>query len=315
MSVKFTLGATLPTRIQYENVQPLVEVEADSFEEARDIALKQIQSVADIVRDNKPMILNEGQPAKSATILTRLYDMAGREVYMDKKNHAYQDKDGKPYLSGSAFAHKFVRKFPKEQVSNYMASQFGVEASSILSMWETNAEASTSLGTAIHDALELYGKYRQLSKATKDGSIESALHKNPFLGAVVKAFFEDREDEDAFYEAFVSNESEHTCGFIDRLLIVDKDNKIVRVQDYKSNPDINKKKDILEPFKGKIDATELGYYWLQLSFYARILVNDGWTVQGLDIFNICARAQDDGSLKIDVDAYEHDVIDITEGLK
>jgi len=313
--VKLTMGATLPTRIQYENVEPLVEVEADTFEEARDIALSQIKSIADIVRDNKPMILNEPSTSGSTIVLETLTDMFGNTVYMDRINHTYQDKEGKPYLSGSTFSHKFVAPFPQDQIANATATKYGVDAKDVIGMWDTNAEASTSLGTAIHAALELFGKYKDTSMATKDGSTVAVVHKNPFLKQVQKIFFADRKDEVAMYEAFVSNKDEMLCGFIDRLKIIDLDKKIARIQDYKTNPDLNKKTGILDPFKELIEPTTLGSYWLQLSFYAYLLFKEGWIIEGLDIFNIVARETEDGLLRLELQEFSHEVIDISEGLQ
>lgn len=178
---------------------------------------------------------------------------------MDRDAHTYQNKEGKPLLSGSTFSHKFVADFPKDRISGAMSSKAGIPQADILNMWETNAEASTSLGSAIHAALELYGRYKDTSLATK-GSVESVSHKNPFLKAVQKLFFAERLDETALYEAFIADEELLICGFIDRLLIIDPKRKIARVQDYKTNPDITKKKDILPPFKWTIENTELGAY-------------------------------------------------------
>lgn len=233
---------------------------------------------------------------------------------MDRIKHTYQNVDGLRYLSGSTFSHKFIADFPKDRISKAMAAKAKIDQSDILKMWETNAEASTSLGTAIHAALELYGKYKPTSIATK-GTPESVSHKNPLLKAVQKLFFEDRLKETALYEAFVLDDEEMLCGFIDRLLIIDPVSKIARVQDYKTNPDINKPKTILPPFTDTIHNTELGAYWLQLSFYAYILARRGWIIEGLDIFNIVARAQEDGSLKLEMETFSHDVIDITIGLQ
>lgn len=308
--VKLTLGATLPTDTQYENVQPVVEVEADSFEEARDIALSQIKSIADKVRStNKFTIIQESNPVEVAK-LEQLSDIDGVIVNWDPLTHRY---DG-GYLSGSAFAHKFIKDFPADKISGAIAAKSGVPKDEILKMWATNAEASTSLGTAIHAALELYGKYKNTSVAIK-GTHESVIHKNPLLKQAVELFYTGREQEDADYEAFVALSDKKLCGFIDRLLVVDRKRKIARVQDYKTNPDILKKKDILPPFTTIVDATELGMYWLQLSFYAHILSQKGWTIEGLDIFNICAREQEDGSLKVELETYSHDVINIDTALK
>lgn len=299
--ITFELGAVLPTG-QYQNVQPKVTVVADTFEEARDLALKQIQSVSEMVGSSIPIRFDNAETtAPTANALTtKVCAFTGTEVFMDEANHVYYDKNGVVYTSGSKFADKYKAGFDKEMISNKFAAKYGVEQSDVLAMWSTNAEASTSLGTAIHVALELYGKYLNLSMATK-GTNESALHKNQLLAPIVQSFYAGREHEKALYEAFIANEEKHLCGEMDRVLMVDEKNKIVRIQDFKTNPDITKKATILAPFKTVVDNTSLGAYWLQLSFYAYNLIRAGWTVEGLDIFHYANNKWT---------TYSHDVIDL-----
>jgi hypothetical protein len=311
-NIKVSMTAVIPTA-QYANLQPTVEVEGATFEEARDIALKQIQSVSAMVSD-KPLQVNFADAPTVAVAATKplpqIDAFTGGSLGYEDATHKYEDG----YISGSAFSHKFIAPFNRQAISYAFANKHKVDQEAILEMWDKNAEASTSLGTSIHAALELYGKFHTLSMATK-GTTESCLHKNPLLANIVKVFYKGREKEKAVYEALVVNREQKLCGFIDRLLIVDEVKKICRVQDYKTNPDIHKKKSILAPFKGVIDGTELGAYWLQLSFYAYILQKAGWTVEGLDIFNFVTTEQDNGSLVIEMETHTHDVIDITQGLK
>lgn len=303
--VKFALTATIPV-YQYANLQPTIETEAETFEQAKSEALQQMKQIWDQVAEGGKKLETGTTPQpNNAAWAVKVCDFTANEVLMDEANHTYQDTQGNKYLSGSSFAHRYEKPFDAKSIGTAYASKHGVDVKDILSMWQTNAEASTSLGTAIHAALELYGKYLQLSEKTK-GSSESALHKNPILAPIVTQFFAGREKEEAMYEAFVVDTDKHLCGFIDRLLIVDKEKKIVRVQDYKTNPDINKKKQVLAPFKDIVEGTSLGLYWLQLSFYAYILTQAGYTVEGLDIFNY------DGKKWV---TYTHDVIDIGSELK
>jgi len=303
--IKLTLGATLPTGRDYENVEPTVEIEAETFEEALTMGLRHLEAVANRVQKSPLRV----HPASQAN-LERLIDVDGEVVLFDRERHSYQDSQGNRLLSGSTFSHKFVKEFPKEQVSKVIAKKHAVPVDEILAMWATNAEASTSLGTAIHAALELYGKYRDIAKITK-GDSSAAIHKNPFLDLVVTKFYENRQEEFAEYELFVTYSG--LCGFIDRLLVLDEKKKIARVQDYKTNPDIAKPETILPPFAGLIDNTTLGAYWLQLSFYAYILQRKGWTIEGLDIFNIVP-VNENGKLDIKITHYQHEVIDVTGGL-
>ena len=304
----FKLTAVIPTA-QYANLQPEIETEGESYEEAQELALQRMTEIWNRVCEPGKE-LKVAQKVGFTPTETNSYDrlvskLTGVEVLFDKVAHKYLTPDGKDYLSGSVFASRYKNKFDVDAVSGAVANKNDVPQSVVKDMWSLNGDVSSSLGTAVHNALELYGKYLQLSLKTK-GTNESALTKNGILRPLIESFFEGREDEKAGYEVFVADETHGLCGFIDRLLIVDEKKKICRVQDYKTNHNINKSETIKAPFKGIVPSTTLGSYWLQLSFYAYILNLHGWTVEGLDIFN-----WEDGEWK----TYQSDVIDISSEIK
>ena len=304
----FKLTAVIPTA-QYANMQPEIETEGESYEEAQELALSQMAELWNRVCEPGKE-LKIAQKVTLAPTQTNSYDrlvskLTGAEVLFDKVAHKYMTPDGKEYLSGSVFASRYKSKFDSDAISANVAKKHDVPQRDIQDMWSLNGDVSSSLGTAVHNALELYGKYLQLSLKTK-GTNESALNKNGIIRPLVESFFAGREDEKAGYEVFVADETHGLCGFIDRLLIVDEKKKICRVQDYKTNHNINKSETIKAPFKGIVPSTTLGAYWLQLSFYAYILQQHGWTVEGLDIFN-----WEDGEWK----TYQSDVIDISSEIK
>lgn len=304
----FKLTAVIPTA-QYANLQPEIETEGESYEEAQELALQRMTEIWNRVCEPGKE-LKVAQKVGFTPTETNSYDrlvskLTGVEVLFDKVAHKYLTPDGKDYLSGSVFASRYKNKFDVDAVSGAVANKNDVPQSDVKDMWSLNGDVSSSLGTAVHNALELYGKYLQLSLKTK-GTNESALTKNGILRPLIESFFEGREDEKAGYEVFVADETHGLCGFIDRLLIVDEKKKICRVQDYKTNHNINKSETIKAPFKGIVPSTTLGSYWLQLSFYAYILNLHGWTVEGLDIFN-----WEDGEWK----TYQSDVIDISSEIK
>lgn len=299
----FKITATIPTT-QYGNLQPEIEAEGNTYEEAQELALGRMSELWNRVCE-AGRELKIGQKAVVPTA-TNSYDevsseLTGTTLLFDKVAHKYTDADGEDYLSGSVFAGNYKSKFDIEAVSAGFAKKHGVAQDDVKAMWTLNGTTSTSLGTAVHNALELYGKYLQLSMKTK-GTNESALHKSDVLRPIVESFFKGREDEDAMYEAFVADKELRLCGFIDRLLIVDRNKKVCRIQDYKTNSDINKAETILPPFRDIVPRTTLGSYWLQLSFYAFILQRHGWTVEGLDIFSL-----EGGEWK----TYTHDVVDVS----
>ncbi|MBB3752419.1 hypothetical protein FHT44_004931 [Mycolicibacterium sp. BK634] len=246
-----------------------------------------------------PLDINRNAPQVPSGELLRCL-ISGTPVYFDPIIHVYRGADGQRWQGGSTFANKFKSQFAGNVISGKMADKYGVDASDILAMWKLNAEASSTLGTAVHAALQLYGEYLELSKATKDGSDEAALTSNPVLRPIVLAFFKGpRATEKAFYEAFVADPVTRSCGLIDRLVAEDDG---LWVEDYKTNADIEKEQTILPPFKGVVPNTSLGGYWLQLSFYAHILMSHGRIVKGLRIHHWT------GTEWI---TYEHPVVDLT----
>lgn len=307
--VEVPMTLVIPTG-QYANIQPSVTGRGATFEEAQRDALLQAESFYKSVGSPASLTLNlpkdsQSAPANDITVSSdddtiqykpQVCAVTGTVVEFDEATHKYKGD----WLSGSAFSGRYKKEFDRDNIGAAFAAKHEVPVEEVFAMWDTNAEASTSLGTAVHAALELYGKYLALSVKTK-GDTTSALHKNPILRDIVTSFYAGREDEQAFYEPFVANEEFGLCGFIDRLLVVDRATKTVRVQDYKTNPNIFKKADILPPFKGVVDNTSLGAYWLQLSFYAFILEEAGYVVQGLDIFNHNGEEWSE---------YSHDVIDV-----
>lgn len=302
MTAKVTLGATIPIA-QYANLQPSFEVEGKTVDEAMDTAIAIMRRVWNQVSD-KPLNVRELETVVEyipPTTVDLTCWASGNTVQFEPVAHKYGPGD---WLSGSAFAGKYTPDFPAEMIAGKMAAKtFDVEPAEILAMWALNAEASSTFGTAVHAALELYGRYLATSHAVK-GTNESALTKNPILRPIVEAFFAGREGEEAVYEAFVADPVLRHCGQIDRLLITGP--RSVRVQDFKTNAELNKKKTILSPFKGVVENSSLGIFWLQMSFYSEVLRKHGWTVEGLDVFHL------DGSEWV---THSHDVVDLSEAVE
>lgn len=196
-------------------------------------------------------------------------DIFGNDIFYDDDLHQYTNALGEVYLSGSKYAEQFSSPFPKEIISNAMAKKAGLSsghAELIQEMWELKAHASASFGTGIHAALELYGRFKELSELVGK---ETFLHDNPVLKKAVLAFYKDHPDvSNVKYEALVVDHLKKRAGRIDRLEF-DEDGG-VWVTDFKTNADIN---------------TKLKEYWLQLSFYSAIIEANGLKVKGLKIYH------------------------------
>lgn len=299
MPVEFGGSATIPT-MQYGNLQPAFTVTGETFEEAKLTWLREMWRLHRMLGQNLNVSLPDEPAELVGTTLTCW--ASGTEVVFDPVEHKYSSEDGGDWLSGSTFAHRFTSDFAGEVIARKSAAKHGVKASDLLDMWALNAEVSTTLGTALHAALQLRGSFADLSRATKDGSVEAATTKNPILKPIVEAFFtEERCAETATYEAFVADPVLHHCGQIDRL-VINGDGSVV-VEDYKTNADIHKSQTVKPPFRGLVESSSLGIYWLQLSFYARILESHGVRVEKLRIHHWTG-----GSWK----SYVNPVIDLSE---
>lgn len=297
MTAKVTLSATIPVA-QYANLQPSFEVEGDTVDAAMSTALETMKRVWDSVAD-KPLQLRDEPTVHASPGIPLVCWASGTVVNFDPVEHRYSP--GK-WLSGSAFAGQFKGSFPAELIAGKMAAKSGVEVGQILDMWSKNAEASSLVGSSVHAALELYGKYLTTSEAVK-GTDESALTKNLILRPIVQAFFAEHAAEEAVYEAFVADPVLKHCGQIDRL-VREPDGLVI--EDFKTNTDLTKKETIAAPFKGVVPNTTLGAYWLQLSFYARIIQTHGFIVKGLRVHHWTGT---------EWATFEHDVVDISEAIK
>lgn len=180
------------------------------------------------------------------------------------------------YLSGSRFPKQFFVDFPKDRVLQAYKKKYpDVSSDTFERMWELKGTMSTDYGHAVHTALEEFFTYRKLGeRLSKPGEDSKALSKNPFLAKIVKDFVQKFDTSDrVLQEQFIWNDKLKFCGSIDRLRILDAENNVVAIEDYKTDANMFavKKQKPDSPFLGLVEETEAGYHVLQLSFYAYIL--------------------------------------------
>lgn len=253
------------------------------------------------------------------------------------KNIEIQEVDGhkrlEGFLSGSKFPAQFYAEFDSKEILQAIQKKHGLtdaEVETIKAMWATNADVSTNFGNSVHFAMENYDKNYQLGDKikkvkefkTKPAEIgdNKALNRNPVLNKLVKSFHEKfGGDYTRFNEEFVWDKGLKLCGSIDRIKVVDMKKRIIRIQDFKTDADINETKYqlVTSPFyaltQGEnpvMGKTLLDYHWLQLSFYAFILQRACWTVEGLDVYWVNGEKLVSGENPWE--EFSHDVIDITE---
>lgn len=221
------------------------------------------------------------------------------------------------YMSGSRFPRKFFKQFTdedKERVLDYYEREKGVKREEVKKTWEMKADIARGYGTAIHAAVELYyNHYKVGDKIKGKDGVNKAYSKNPFFAHIVKSLVEDLGPGRFLAEEFIWHEGLRFCGAIDILEVVDKNTVIIH--DEKTNDSVLKKvyqeKD--SPFKKDVDNTQLGEYWLQLSFYAYILKQYGINVKELQIHHLDPERLVQG--KRPWVHYKHDVVDISKALK
>lgn len=263
---KYKIEATIPTT-QYGNLRPTFEVESPAEEEA---ALATLKSLWQRFGESPLKDKGGGTEVKSTGIQVTSY--TGELLMWNEATHTYTDMAGNVLLSGSRYADMHSPKFDLEMMLPKTANAWEVDKEDLRGIWKMNGDISMNWGSAIHQALEVYHKYHRVGKNIQDKkqlNDNYILPKQPHLRKVVTEFIE-LYGADAESEVLISDIKNGMAGTIDRLEIVDFETKVCRIGDYKTNAEMDKKK--------------LLKYQKQLSFYAHILINHGWTVQGLDLY-------------------------------
>src|SRR5690606_4901684 len=132
---KVSLGATIPVT-QYGNLQPLIEAEGETYEEAMEIALRRIHDLWNRTAE-RPLSIDRDAAQAGGKILTCW--ASGPTVAFDPTGHTYRVGNGPKWLGGSTFASRYVQEFPGPLIASKMADKHGVEAQDVLDMWDLNA--------------------------------------------------------------------------------------------------------------------------------------------------------------------------------
>ena len=277
--------------------------------------------------------------------LTQVVDASGKKTVEPTmynsvllgKNIEVQEVNGhkrlEGYLSGSKFPEQFYAEFDKTGIIEALKKKHNLtdaEVKAIEAMWDINSLSSTNFGNSIHYAMENYDRNYQLGDKIK--SVKEFKTKPPVIGAnkalsrnpVLKKIVEDFHtlfggDYIRFNEEFIWDKGLKLCGSIDRIKVVDLKKRIIRIQDFKTDADVNEAKYQLttSPFYALTQGDNptmgkalLDYHWLQLSFYAFILQRAGWKVEGLDVYWMNGEKLVTGENPWE--EFSHDVIDITD---
>lgn len=214
----------------------------------------------------------------SSDIVTLKCFASGDIAYFDPVAHVYRDEHGDKFLSGSVYAHMFGYEFEREAQAKRRADILGVEPELMLEYWQSKTEIAQTFGTALHKAMEHYGKYRKLSLIDER---PLGIHKT--LEPIVKAFYNKRHHENALYEVPVIDSLGLRSGLIDRVVITGEKRCII--EDFKTNGDIYKNfgEPYLKPPVDFLPNTPLGEYNLQLNYYRDIVEQTDWVVEALRV--------------------------------
>lgn len=250
--MKIKLSAVIPT-VQYGNIQPEFEIDETDIATGKgfDYVEAKIQEIWNKYGE-RPLVTKGGTTK-------RLEAFVGGAIDYDEVNHVYS-WNGEVYESGSQFAKKRQKPFDSVMMSGKVAKATGSDPLEIAKLWERGGKVSREFGTTVHEALEIYGKFKSLCDTLGK---EYHLPNHPILKSIVEGFYEGREDEEAKYEVLVVDHEAKRAGTIDRLVL---GNQTCIIQDFKIT-----NKDDLE-------------YWKdQLGFYEGILEAGGWKVSGKEI--------------------------------
>lgn len=280
--MKTKIEATIPTT-QYGNIRPTFELEDDGDS---DLALEKLHELW-AKYGEKPLIVKEdisivseqqgtstGQIEGNKRTLEPRNTFTGEVILWDEGAHKYYDSDGNVLMSASQYAEKNSPKFDMAMMLPKTAKAWDVSEDDLKDIWSLNGTVSNQWGSTVHTALELYHKYHAIGKKVQDKKElpeNYVLPKNSYLRKIVTDFVE-MAGADALCEVLVSDIKNKMAGTIDRLVITG--DKSCRIGDYKTN--------------NEMDAKKLLKYQKQLSFYAHILTNHGWKVEGLDIYYLNA---------------------------
>lgn len=262
-----SIQATIPcTGLQYTDLRPVIT--ATSIEEYR----SQLAEVGRLA-GNEQFVNRMEQNRKGKT---KIITDEGN-LYFDPIAHEYEDEDGNKFWTGSTWAHQFVKEFDPQLIAPKAAEKKLTTTDKVIEGWDMKSEVSLLYGTTVHKALECGIKYGELPN-------------NPHLATLVQDYLDMSHEDEQYSEVFVSSMKDKMCGTID--VLVDKGKKHAIIRDFKTG-DIYKKTTITPEAKAiwpTLENKMISVYQLQLSFYAHLLTQLGYHVDGLEIWAEAAEA-------------------------
>jgi hypothetical protein len=219
------------------------------------------------------------------------FNEEGVIINFDETPHTYT-YEGRILKGATTFIKKYIEDFQSDVIAGRCANHWNLPKKYIQDAWSLAGDLSASFGTGIHKAMEFEDLYRFHTK--KDGERCFTI-KHPVIKRIVEEFFVMYNnigfEGEVFPEALISSVRHDQCALADRILVIDREEKICRIQDYKVNHSVEKKgsielKNLPKGFE-KLPTTKLTKMSLQLKVIEQMLSLSGWTVLGFDIFVYC----------------------------
>lgn len=249
-----------------ENIQFILPVPGQSYTDIRPVLSGEswddirmtASELAYGVGNTKMGDLLSGTEKRSTEPLMSSQSILGDGVLFNKEDHTYS-KNGKPYLSGSTFAHMFEKEFPRDAIAQKVADRDDKEVDDVLAGWDSKGEISLQYGTLIHKCIETWCKYGEVPN-------------NEYLKAIIEDWDENGFSVDE-NEVFVQDDAHQLCGVIDGL-------SGDTIYDWKTG-DIHQK--IQHQLGKEWPNDRLSLYTLQLNFYRYVCEQNGRKINHLYI--------------------------------
>lgn len=251
MKVKFS--AVIPV-VDYGNVQPEIELEGDDYKKLEEEGMGYIREAWNKY-SKSPFPNNVVGDFKEFDTFT------GEKILYDERQHLYTDLSGNKLISGSEYAKSKIKPFDLELLSGKVSMKYEVSKDIVKKMWSMSGDISATWGTALHMAMEQWFLHKNYGTEK-----EYHLPKPEYLKKAVLSF--PLKDAKIFPEVMVSDVANKMCGQIDALEQVEDGSFVIH--DYKSDAEVSK---------------NMKKHQAQLSYYAQALINKGFLVSGISIWN------------------------------
>lgn len=281
---KIEMKATISTG-NYSNIQPCIELQDVDHAEGTAFAMEYVKEL--FAKYGERGGIKENAIESEVGIEMPSFNEAG--VTIEKCGHSYYYK-GEKLLSATSWLKQYYKEFDAPKIAEACSKSWGVPVEDILAMWDSKKTVAADLGTLVEAAIQHYDRFYAMGEkiSAKNGKENPAVALHPIVRKVVEEFAEmdwcpeGVENVTILPQVLVTDVKNMRVGLVDRLLVTGE--KRGRVQDYKVNIDADKadKNNKLLGLYSELEPTKLSKYRLQMSYYADMLKNSGWTIDGLD---------------------------------